>query len=451
MTQFLFFTDYLLLPFYLLFVIFLMNFYFQRKHGNNSKLKKHFNLALYLKLFGSISISMIYQYYYRGAFDGIHYFEGAKMLTSYWFNYPDQFFTVLFQDLKTFNLTNKAGLSGSSVHIFANESFMVSKVAAIFNLVSFNSFLPCAIFFCITAFIGLWNFFIFMIQEFQIPIKTAAYCSLYIPSVLVWGSGIFKDTITFTALLWLFICGYYVFIKKKNIIKNAIGIGICIIIIYFIKLYIIAAFTPFFIIFVINSNKNQIKNDLVRILSTPFILMFGAASMVLFLQNADELFGRYSVDQVLETASQTAYYIKENNAGSAYNLEVDFSSPTGILIAIPQAVNITLFRPYPWEYLNPFILFASIESMYFLYYTIYLFYKIGFFKTFGVIYKSPIAQFGLLFSLTFAFMVGISSANFGSLVRYKIPIMPFYLLFLAVLYKEKIFKGIKPKRRKLIA
>src|SRR5690606_7618891 len=102
-----------------------------------------------------------------------------------------------------------------------------------------------------------------------------AYSSIFIPSVLIWDSGIFKDTITFTALMWLFICGYYLFIKYENIIKNVIGIVISLILINFIKLYIIAAFVPFFVIFIINANKNKIKNPAIRAFSTPFIFAFG--------------------------------------------------------------------------------------------------------------------------------------------------------------------------------
>jgi hypothetical protein len=39
----------------------------------------------------------------------------------------------------------------------------------------------------------------------------------------------------------------------------------------------------------------------------------------------------------------------------------------------------------------------------------------------------------LVFSIVFAFAIGISTFNFGSLVRYKIPIYPFFLSMLFVL------------------
>jgi hypothetical protein len=46
--------------------------------------------------------------------------------------------------------------------------------------------------------------------------------------------------------------------------------------------------------------------------------------------------------------------------------------------------------------------------------------------------KNPTVLFCLVFSITFAFAVGISTFNFGTLARYKIPMMPFYAL--AIVY-----------------
>ena len=55
-----------------------------------------------------------------------------------------------------------------------------------------------------------------------------------------------------------------------------------------------------------------------------------------------------------------------------------------------------------------------------------------------LILTNPEVQFCLIFSLLFAFSVGFTSYNFGSLVRYKIPFMPFYYIALFILAdKEK--------------
>jgi len=61
-------------------------------------------------------------------------------------------------------------------------------------------------------------------------------------------------------------------------------------------------------------------------------------------------------------------------------------------------------------------------------------------------------QFCLIFTLIFAFAVGISTSNFGSLVRYKIPCLPFYTAFLIILFyppkQELVLRKKRDKDRK---
>jgi hypothetical protein len=46
---------------------------------------------------------------------------------------------------------------------------------------------------------------------------------------------------------------------------------------------------------------------------------------------------------------------------------------------------------------------------------------------------NPEVFFALLFSIIFAFAVGFTSFNFGALVRYKIPCIPFFVMALYML------------------
>ena len=50
--------------------------------------------------------------------------------------------------------------------------------------------------------------------------------------------------------------------------------------------------------------------------------------------------------------------------------------------------------------------------------------------------------FSIIFTLTFAFIVGLTTANFGALVRYKIPLLIFFVPFLifSILNIKKITK-----------
>jgi hypothetical protein len=109
-----------------------------------------------------------------------------------------------------------------------------------------------------------------------------------------------------------------------------------------------------------------------------------------------------------------------------------------MLSKFPQAVVVTLYRPFLWEARKVIIALSALEAIIFLFFTLKLIFKKkgGIFKMLG---KDANMMFFLIFSLIFAFAVGITSYNFGSLSRYKIPCLPFFAAFLMVgLNKEKL-------------
>ena len=110
----------------------------------------------------------------------------------------------------------------------------------------------------------------------------------------------------------------------------------------------------------------------------------------------------------------------------------------------PAAVNVSLFRPYPWEVQNPLMLLSAVESLLFLYLTITLIWRTGIFKTFALIGSTPILQMCFIFSIIFAMAVGMSTNNFGTLARYKVQMMPFYL---SGLYIASHLSAMERRRR----
>ena len=51
-------------------------------------------------------------------------------------------------------------------------------------------------------------------------------------------------------------------------------------------------------------------------------------------------------------------------------------------------------------------------------------------------YKDPMLIFAFSFIIIFGFGVGLASANFGALVRYKIPLLPLFVAGLIVLFEK---------------
>ncbi|MFI5151017.1 MAG: hypothetical protein ACHQRM_14875, partial [Bacteroidia bacterium] len=97
------------------------------------------------------------------------------------------------------------------------------------------------------------------------------------------------------------------------------------------------------------------------------------------------------------------------------------------------AIAASLFRPYLWDVKNPVMLLSALENTYILILTVFLLIRLKVFTFFNLILRTPMLLFSVLFSLFFAFSVGIATSNFGSLVRLKIPCLPFYVSSLFIL------------------
>ena len=78
-----------------------------------------------------------------------------------------------------------------------------------------------------------------------------------------------------------------------------------------------------------------------------------------------------------------------------------------------------VFSVWLWRCQNSFFTKAQPNP------SLFIFYIKKFVLT---IINKPIVLYCLMFSLIFALFVGATTLNFGSLVRYKIPALPFYLL-----------------------
>jgi hypothetical protein len=90
------------------------------------------------------------------------------------------------------------------------------------------------------------------------------------------------------------------------------------------------------------------------------------------------------------------------------------------------------FRPFLWEASSAFMLLSALEGtvlMALLFRFIFLSGSIT--KQIQFVRKNEILVFAFVFVLVFGFFVGFSSVLFNVLIRFKAPLLPFLLLFLA--------------------
>jgi hypothetical protein len=203
-------------------------------------------------------------------------------------------------------------------------------------------------------------------------------------------------------------------------------------VIFNIKLYILLSIAPALIVWFFVYRVGRISQVALRILLAPVFIGLGVLIAFLLAREVGETSDRYRLDKIAETAQVTAYDIRYwtgKDAGSGYSLgELDGTYWSMIKLA-PSAVNVSLFRPYLWEVNNPLMLLSALEALALLLLVVYILWK-NRFKLVIQSLKSPIILFCLIFSLLFAFGVGISTYNFGTLSRYRIVMIPFFLIAL---------------------
>jgi len=200
------------------------------------------------------------------------------------------------------------------------------------------------------------------------------------------------------------------------------------------------ALLPGLLIFANFERLKSIKSTFVKIIIVPISIVF-----IVFIANTlffdfDELFGKYSADNLLEEAAVQNADLRRDVYGTN-SFSIGEFEPTfdGVLSKFIPAVNAAIFRPYIWETGSPTMLISGIENTFLLIFSIWALITKPF-KILKCIREDPFLIFCVLFTLILGFGIGLSTSNFGALVRYKIPFLPFYVFFLIylILPKEKV-------------
>jgi hypothetical protein len=171
-------------------------------------------------------------------------------------------------------------------------------------------------------------------------------------------------------------------------------------------------------------------------LAKPVFFAIGGAVAFFAATNLTKGDERFDVDKIGERSKITADYLYETSVkqeGSGYYLGKQDGTIGGMAKLAPQAIATSLFRPFLWEAHNPVMLLSALEAAFFLIFTLRIFWRTGTMATLRIIGSTPVLLMSFIFSLIFAASVGITSSNFGTLVRYKIPLIPFYLSGLYIL------------------
>lgn len=427
----------------------------QRKNANykNPLFQKWYLKGLAFKLLSCIGFCLVYTYYYDYGGDTRGYFRDTQKIVesmSYGFSV---FWDVLQRNTNNIDPTALDFIKRITYN--APMEYYTVHLSLPFNILGFGSYFAMSLLISFFCYAGVWRFFLLFVEKFPKLEKEMAFAILFVPSVVFWGSGLNKDTFIF-CFVGLFL--YYVnklFDGKVFNFKYILIAGISAYLIFIIKAYVIISLLPAVLVWRTLYLRDKIKVGWLKALVLPVFGSLAIVVVVYALSIMGQYNKKYSVDSFVSSAQsmQGWHYQEGHNTseqygrGSSYTLGDYEETPMGLLSIFPAAVNVTFFRPYIWEAKNMAMLAQAIESLLFLFFTIYILIKVGPFKVYSYISNDSFLLMCVVFAIFFGFAVGFSSYNFGALSRYKIQCVPFFVAALFIIrYKHQQRKQVKVDR-----
>ncbi len=417
--------------------IFYLVFAFRRRKIKDPLLKKYQKNGFWIKIICTVAITIFNVYLSPGDSTSLYYPEGLNIFRLILKDPENIRWLFLPGDDFDRNLVADAGNTG---YFRSEANFFIIKLVAIFSFVSFGSYIVIQLFFSLIAFTGIWKLFKLFYEIYPHLNKKLAIAILYLPTLAFWSSGVLKDPICMGMLGWMTYALYAAYHKNIALVRNTVIALIAALILSIVKPYILFAYVPFFILYLILKKIHIISNPLVKLVTILFIGAISVGGFILVSERLQEEMGNFALEKLTESiqSQQKNFINMADRAESSFSLGVEYDGSLGSLVKLaPAAINATLFRPYLWESKKLSTLLSSLESLTLMLLTLFVLFKVGPFTFFKTIFKDPMVMFCFFFSVLFALFIGATTLNFGTLVRYKIPCMPFFVIALLLIYERK--------------
>ena len=373
----------------------------------------------------------LYVVYYNGAGDSIGtYFGRGVDLYHHFHGHPGSLFKLLLgilppEELYTYNLPRR--------FLTDSGTWYTVKLSALTMTVVGTNFLYLGFVFTLFGFAGAYGVYRTLARDLPSIRHGRAFCFMYIPSFVLYGSGLMKEPIcTFGAYL-LFNFVYRLAQDNRFSFVALAGAIVGAHFLLSIKSYIFLAFAPGLLLWTVLRFYRKVENPILRVGLTPVMIVVVSVGLFYAQGIVAAKTQELALDQVTETiASQTEYWNENATSGSAYTLpDIEFT-PAGLLKSLPSLYLTGAFRPYLWDSRSVIILLAAFESTALFVWVCFFMFRSGFGTFWRRVFGDPMLLCFFVYSFIFFPVVALTSGNFGTLIRYRLPALPFFLAMFVI-------------------
>ncbi len=421
----------IILYFSIIFIVFTI--YSINKYPNEPQVKKYFRYALLFKLVAALAFAFIYDFYYDWHGDSGYYFRSASRLGDVLFKSPGSFFKMLFGFIGRSNIHEIDPRHGYVPNFRDPSIYAIHRYVSLFTIIGVKNYYLTILVLNAVLFILNWKVFEFFRKLFPHKTTIFAIALLFVPSVAFWGSGIVKDSFTYTFALLLIVYAYPLIFQRKFSVLNILKLLFCAYILIELKPYILFSVIGAMFVWLGFTYIYLVKNRILRVFVLPVIMFLAAVGGSSALGTLMTITGgHYSdMDTMLTKAVVAQQDLKQDYyEGAAFDIGDYDASLSGAASVAPAAILAGLYRPFLWEARSVVMIFSGIENTILLLLTLYIIFRAGPKFIIATVSKQPFLIFCLVFAIIMSLGIGLSTSNFGALVRFKIPLIPFLITFL---------------------
>ena len=352
---------------------------------------------------------------------GVYYGQLAQMVDTWFYHYesikeyqvlktnPSEFFSSLFRNTYESGYSNFL-MSENSWWNDLKANFFI-KILALFNLLSFGNYYINVIFYSFLSLFG--PVAVYRVMQDVYPRRKIAVllATFLIPSFLYWTSGLHKDGLIFVGIA-LAVYHIYFGLKEKSFpIYRILLILFGLLIVLGLRNFLIVPLVPAIFAWIV-ANKLKFKPVITfSILYLVFIVFFFTAKYI---------HPKLDFAEAVTIKQQEFLKLGGGSAVSVEQLKPTFIS---FIVNAPQALTLSVIRPFPSDVRHLLSLAAACEiNLLLLLFIIFLIWRVNGLRL------TPFILFCLFFSISVLMMVGYTVNILGAIVRYRSIIFPFLLV-----------------------
>ena len=392
----------------LLLLFFFVWWYWKREI---SSIRNFYWPALLLKVACGLLLGLLYTYYYS-ANDTFYFFDAAIVLSN-------KAHTNIFEYLMTLIEPDPGYFSGEA------RSLFFIKVVSVVALLTYGNYWIASIYFSLLTFYSAW-YLTKVIVTNQPAIKLAAVVSfLFFPSAVFWSSGIIKESLAMASLFFLSAIVFNIWCNQRvRPLLYLLGI-LAIAVTWNLKYYYIGLFLPIVtgaLIVKWISNTFKFQSFFREIILFGFFLLVGIGAISFIHPN----FNMLVIAEVVVANNKAFVELSSpDDVIHFVNLQANAAS---LILNAPWAFISGIYRPFVLEATSVIKVVASIENLFLLALTVVPIVRWRKLENsnFRILFLAA-----LLYCIVLCIFLAMSSPNFGTLARYKVGFLSFFVLLLS--------------------